>query len=760
MDTAGGPLARAGVTGRETEVLAAVAQRLSNREIAERLFLSVRTVESHVSALLRKLGAPDRAGLARLGAKLLRAEAERGLPEPVTSFVGREPELRAIGDRLGSARLVTLIGPGGVGKTRLALRLAATSGPAFGDGSRFADLAAVASGDLVAATLARALGLLEQPGRTLEETLLDAAGHLDVLLIVDNCEHVIDEVARVVARIIAAAARLVVLATSREPLGVPGEVVTVVDPLPLDDAVRLFADRAASAAPGLALEDANPAEVADLCRRLDGLPLALELAAARVRTFAPAQLLANLDRRFDLLTAGARAAAPRHRTLEAALDWSYETLDDDERTLFARLAVFEGTFGYEAVEAVAGAAPLDRAAIIRVFPRLLDKSLVSAQRGDAGAVGGALAGLRYRLLETVRAYAGARVPPDPLAALRARHAAHYRALAERAAPQLRSAGQAVAFSALAAEQPNLRAALAFSADSGDVEGGLRLVAALALFWDAAGQRREAQGWIRRLLAAGDPPPTPASVDGLAQASFLLQRSDADEALRAAALAAELAAGLGERERAVAALATGWALAYRGRRAEAAAALGPALAWFDAAAHPWQRAVALQGLALATGDLDDALEHAQRAVELFREAGDLTRVANTLYTMADGALNAGARLADAERWLSESLALGEAAGSEHDRVHALFGLARLAVARASFHEAEVLVRDCLPALRRLGDQRCGARALYLLGELAARGGDEDTAARLWRESVAAAEPAADADTLARAREALRAVAPEP
>jgi DNA-binding CsgD family transcriptional regulator len=366
----GGPperLARAGVTEREAEVLSAVAERLRNREIADRLYISVRTVESHISALLRKLGVADRAALVEVGVELGRA-AQTGtvLPVALTSFVGRERETDEIAALLQSHRLLTLTGPAGAGKTRLALHVAASSSDRFPHGVRLADFAAVASADLVADTLARALRVSPQPARPVRDSLRDGARGMHCLLLVDNCEHVVDQAAELVADLLAAGGQLRVLATSRKLLGVPGEVSYEVQPLPLPsprassraataggyDAVRLFVERAVGAAPGFTLTDANAPAVAALCQRLDGLPLAIELAASRVRSFPPAELVERLDQRFELLSGGARTVLPRHRTLRAAIDWSYDLLGDKERALFDRLGVFPADFDYNAVQAV------------------------------------------------------------------------------------------------------------------------------------------------------------------------------------------------------------------------------------------------------------------------------------------------------------------------------------------------------------------------------------------------------------------------
>src|SRR5712691_2284630 len=542
-------LAHAGVTERETEVLFLVAERLRNREIAGRLYVSVRTVESHVAALLRKLGVTDRATLAEMGVELRRtARTGTALPAPLTSLVGRKSETSELTALVDAHRLVTLTGPGGVGKTRLALRIAAVRAGQFPDGTRLADLAPVEP-ELVGDTLARALGVVPQQGWSLRDILREVAGGMRCLLLVDNCEHLVAEAAEIIADLLTAGSQLRVLATSREPLGVSGEVSYQVQTLPVPtprdssraatagnyDAVRLFVDRAATASPSFALTDAIAPAVAALCQRLDGLPLAIELAASRVRSFGPAELVEHLDQRFELLSAGARTAAPRHRTLRGAIDWSYELLSDGERALFDRLGVFPADFDYEAVRSVHGADDPDGAAVMTLLPRLVDKSLVSAAGRTTR---------RYRLLETIRAYAADRLAVSGTeTAARRQHAAHYLALAELADQQLRTRDQRAWLGRLTTEQPNLRAALAHSITAGDIESAWRSVAALQRFWELTGQRREAHEWIQQALAFSDPPATPAAVAGLAAASMILHPSDTRAAFELAQQAARLAADL-------------------------------------------------------------------------------------------------------------------------------------------------------------------------------------------------------------------------
>jgi predicted ATPase/DNA-binding CsgD family transcriptional regulator len=750
-------LARRGVTEREAEVLAAVAERLRNREIAERLHVSVRTVESHIAALLRKLDVPDRAALAGVGVEIRGdARADATLSTPLTSLVGRGRELSELNALIEAHRLVTLIGPGGVGKTRLALRIASTQVGRFPGGARLADLAPV-TGEMVGDTLARALGVTPQPGQSPRDVLHEVAGSLDCLLIIDNCEHVVTQAAQIAVNLLTAGGQLRLLATSREPLGVPGEVSYPVEtlhvPIPSDwsraataasyDAVRLFVDRAATASPGFTLTDDIAPAVASLCQRLDGLPLAIELAASRVRSFGPAELEQHLDQRFELLSTGARTALPRQRTLRGAIDWSYDLLDGEERALFDRLGVFPADFDYESVESVCGAGDPVGGTAISVLPRLVDKSLVSTLGGSR----------RYRLLESIRVYAAERLAASGTGtAVRQLHAAHYLAWAEHAAEQLRTCDQRAWLDVMTTEQPNLRAALAHSVTTGDMESAWRWVAALQRFWDMSGQRREAREWIQRALAIDDPPATPAAVAGLAAASTILQPSDSRAAFDLARRAAQLAEGLDDNLiHGQAALAIGMSATWI-QPELVQPALREALTRFNDA-HPWECAVTMQSLAITSPGQAEALQWARKSVALFRRVGDHIYAANALFIMAQRSIYAGIGDDAVHEWLTESRALAEAAGSVGDQTHATVGFAQLAWLRGDHDHAAQLMEECLPTLRRLGDQRCTGRALCMLGERAIEQRQLARAEELLRGSVEATALAGQSFVLVSALEAL-------
>ena len=344
------------------------------------------------------------------------------LPVQLTSFVGRDAEMVDVRDILAENRFVTLTGAGGVGKTRLAVQVAAAVAGNYGDGAWYVDLAPITDPDLVPITVARALGLPDQPGPSPENSLLQFVGAQHMLVVLDNCEHLLDASAALTTALLGACPRLSVMATSREPTGVAGEVTWRVPSLSLGgDAARLFSDRANHARPGFSITDDNAAAVDEICRRLDGMPLAIELAAARVRALSPKEILAGLQDRFRLLTGGSRTAVRRQQTLQASVDWSH-ALTEPERILFRRLAVFLGGFDLDGCQRVACDKDLARHQVLDVLALLVDKSLVIAETAGGPT--------RYRLLETIRQYAQEKLGESTEAvAVRDRHRDHYTAMA-------------------------------------------------------------------------------------------------------------------------------------------------------------------------------------------------------------------------------------------------------------------------------------------------------------------------------------------
>jgi predicted ATPase len=414
------------------------------------------------------------------------------LPVQVSAFVGREEELAAVTDLLARERLVTLTGTGGVGKTRLAVQAAAAVLPRFPDGAWFVDLAPVGDPEFVAGEITTTIGLLEHRRATPEEALVRAIAHRNLLLVFDNCEHVVDVTAGLADQIVRRCPGVTVLATSQESLGVDGESTYAVRPLGGNDSSRLFVTRAAAVRHGFELTAENSATVAELCRRLDGIPLAIELAAARVASMSPAAILERVDERFRLLAQGRRTARSRHQTLRAAVDWSYQLLAAAEQLVFARLSVFAGAFTLEAAESVVADEQVDSIDVLDILGGLVTKSMVTLD--DTGALD------RYRLTETMRDYAHQLLADrEELQHFEQRHAAHYLRLAQEAGPHLIGADDRPWLERLDTEYPDVRAAITFLRELTDRADQARLVFALARFWWYLGMQHEGLEWITSVL---------------------------------------------------------------------------------------------------------------------------------------------------------------------------------------------------------------------------------------------------------------------
>ena len=428
------------------------------------------------------------------------------LPAELSTFIGRADALDTVRDTLARARLVTLTGAGGAGKTRLALQVAADQIEHHADGVWLVDLAGLTDPGLVTQAVLSALRVPELPGRPALAVLTDYLARRDVLIVLDNCEHLIAAAAELVAAVLRAAPKATFIATSRESLNVPGEVSWRVPSLsqPEDgnvadiegsEAVALFVERARAVDPTFSLTPDRVPVVASIVRRLDGLPLAIELAAARVRALSVEEIDARLHDRFTLLTGGARTALPRQRTLEAAVAWSYDLLDEDERRVFARLSVFAGSFDLAAAGAVTSGDPIEPDRVLDLLTTLVDKSLVAVVRTSGGT--------RYRLLETLRDYARNRLATTGEAD--AVHEAHTRwavAFVQSAGAQLMGPDQARWLEEVAAARDDLRAALARTIENGDPESGLRIMVGLTFQWQIAGVR-EARAWLEPLLERED-----------------------------------------------------------------------------------------------------------------------------------------------------------------------------------------------------------------------------------------------------------------
>ena len=461
------------------------------------------------------------------------------LPVQLTTFVSRDAELTELAELIQRNRLVTLTGTGGCGKTRLALQSAADAAHRHAGGVWWVELAPVRDPDLVAATVAEAVGLREEHDRPLFDTLVEQLRGREALLVLDNCEQVLDGTARLLDALLVGVPDLYVVATSREPLGVPGEVGWRVPSLDEATAVELFVERARQGRPGFSPDDEQLEAIARICRRLDGLPLALELAAARIRLMHPNRIAAGLDDRFRLLTGGSRNAMARQQTLEASVAWSHDLLDEHERSVLRRLSVFRGGFTLDAAEAVAAGEFVDQYEVLDLLARLVDKSLVQLDDDERTDT-------RYRLLETIRQYAGERlVEAGETGATRGRHLTHFLELAERAEPELHRPGGPTWLAHLEADQDNFRTALEWADTSDDREPFLRLVTALTLFWELRGHLAAGARWFTQALATDGVPSIVRARALWGAAHVALYSDDFETAMQRAPEALAMAEALGD-----------------------------------------------------------------------------------------------------------------------------------------------------------------------------------------------------------------------
>ncbi|BBY91107.1 SARP family transcriptional regulator [Mycobacterium gallinarum] len=472
-------------------------------------------------------GAPPPPAFETAAPQRVETRALAGLPRRVTTFVGRENDVAKVIAALRDGPLVTLTGVGGVGKTRLALETAERERHRFGDGAVVCELAPIEDGPAVTHAVAAALRLQQQQGLGIEETVIEYLRTRELLLVVDNCEHVLEDSARLLERIAGYCPRVAVLATSREALGIAGERVLPVNPLPIDDATLLFADRARASRSDFDVDHEPVGAVAEICRRLDGLPLAIELAAARVRLMGSLDIARRLDR-LRLLTGGARGAHPRQQSLSATIDWSYHLLSEPEQALFARLSVFAGGFDIDAVHGICGNADADEDDTLELLAGLIDKSMVTTRGGTHTS--------RYAVLETLRAYGRDRLRDNNLDdAYAMRHAAYFTTLAERAAAGTQGIDERAWVERMLPDYDNLRASFEHLMTASDLDTALRLVTSLPEFVHLR-IGYESSGWAERVveLADSDHPLYVAAVGFAARGAW--NRGDFTSAVSLASLA--------------------------------------------------------------------------------------------------------------------------------------------------------------------------------------------------------------------------------
>ncbi len=624
------------------------------------------------------------------------------LPRQLTSFVGREREMADIRRLLSTTCLLTLTGASGSGKTRLALQVSADLLEEFPDGVWWVELAALSDPALVPQTVASTLSVREQSGRPMTETLLDHFRPKKILIVLDNCEHLLSTCAQLAGSLLRSCPHLKILATSREGLSITGETLYPIPSLSLPDlqrlppvehltryeSVRLFIERTMAVLPAFTMTSRNAQAVVQVCQRLDGIPLAIELAAARTKVLPVEQIAARLDDRFRFLTGGSRTALPRHQTLRAAMDWGYDLLSEQERGLLRRLSVFAGGWTLEDAEAVCVGEGVEATDVLNLLTHLVDKSLVVAEERDGTG--------RYRLLETVRQYSRDRLLESREAAeVRRQHRDWYLAMAERAEPELQGPQQRVWLDRLETEHDNLRAALEWSSTEDEgTDAGLRLAGALRRFWLMHGHWSEGRGWLERALARGSAAPSSALLKALHGVTMFV-RSQGDHA-RGAVLSEKglaLAREMGDKDFAVRFLFnSGMAAARRGDYAAAVALCEDGIAVARDFGDEWLLGLALSMLGNVQrnrGDYGRAAALHKEGVALIREVGD--------------------------KWLTG---------------YSLHGLGAVALHEGDHRRAAAIFKEALFALRELGDRSVTGECLEGLAGVACAEGDYERAARLF------------------------------
>ena len=620
------------------------------------------------------------------------------LPLELSSFVGREKELVDVKRLLEDTRLLTLTGSGGCGKTRLALAAASVLVEGFEDGVWLVELAPLADPALVPQVVASTLGVREQPGRSPTETLSDYLGSKKMLLVLDNCEHLIEACAEVAEALLRSCPELRVLATSREALGITGEVAWPVPSLSLPDlrrlpdfeslpqyeSARLFVERTAAVKPNFALTEQNAAAVAQVCYRLDGIPLALELAAARTKVLPVEEISERLDDCFRLLTAGSRTAMPRHRTLRATMEWSYDLLSDEERLLFRRLSVFVGGFSLEAAEFVCAVEDPERDDVLELLSHLVDKSLVMAWEPGGEA--------RYRLLEMVRQYGMEKLDESgETAEVERRHAAFFLGMAEQVEPYLNGPEQVSRLDTLEIENGNLRFAMNWAHSEGKAKIAARLGWALRRFWFVRGHQSEGRRWMETLLER-DIPPYPRS--------------------RVAMLAALMSYAQGD---------------YRACEGYAPEALELSRRTSDEPCAAY--ALTLLGLgAMRREDFDEATARFEEALPLLRSSGEEQTVPLVLVWLGNVSLVQGDR-ERATHMFEEALILARRRGDRLATNIALYNLAQLALSEADFGPAARMLEEGLTLSLQMGDQANLSYFLEGLAVVAGALGEAERSARV-------------------------------
>jgi predicted ATPase/class 3 adenylate cyclase len=669
------------------------------------------------------------------------------LPVQLTSFIGRENEIAEVKQELESHRLVTLTGSGGTGKTRLSLQVAAELLDHFDHGVWFVELAPLTDPQLIPQTILSVIGISEQPGKTPLELLQEYLHEKKTLIVLDNCEHLIEASAKVVNALLNAAPNLKIMASSREALGVKGEASYPVPSLSLPDikhlplieqlsqyeAVRLFIDRALLVAPHFVVDKDNAPHIAQICYRLDGIPLAIELAAARVKVISVEQISKRLDDRFRLLTGGARTALPRQQTLRALIDWSYDLILENERLLLCRLSVFAGGWALEAAEEVCAGNGIESYEILDLLSQLVNKSLVVVQDSQSGET-------RYRMLETIRQYAREKLlEVGGGEIIRDRHLAYFVKLAVQAEPELHYSNQVFWLNRLDEEIDNFRMAIEWALTK-DVEAGLRIAAIPWRFWLGRGYFQEVGAWLQSLLEQYK------MIDALhAQAlaihsSCIFRQGNFPEAVRLAKQSVEMARTVSDQRTEALSLAfLGVTMTIQGNMAEGGPLLEQALAIYRSLGDKIGQAGTTEWLSANNKDMERALAYAQESVALAREMGDLSGLVPRLCMLARLTLWNG-DLTSPAAWLEEALSISRQLNDRSGESYAISTYGNFAYCQGNYPQAIAYHEEAIRLNEKIGDHYQNLWAKVNMAYAVLRQGDLQKARALFADNIQSTQKA--------------------
>lgn len=647
------------------------------------------------------------------------------LPAQLTSFIGREKEISEIKSSLNSARLVTLTGSGGIGKTRLSIEVGTQLLSNFSNGVWMIELAPLSDESQIIPALAQAFGLQELPFNPLKNLVMDYLRDKKLLLIPDNCEHLIAASARLADELLHQCAGLKILASSREALGIAGEAVYRTPSLEDSESTSLFVDRARAANLKFSLTDSNASSVAQICSRLDGIPLAIELAAARTKLLSAEQIAARLDDAFRLLTGGSRTALPRQQTLRALIDWSYNLLSEPEKILFRRLAAFAGGWTLEAAESVCSGEGVEQDDVLDLMAHLVDKSLIVVIRDGTES--------RYRRLETIRQYAREKfLEAGGSEITRDRHLAYYVKLVEQAEPELYRSNQLSWLNRLDNELDNLRMALEWALAT-NVEAGLRIAVLPWRFWDGRGHWQEVAKWLTLFLDRYHKTDTLHVHALIVLALYFYRQNNFPETRRLAEQGLQLARALSEKQLEALSLSLlGVVTHLQGNVGEGVSLLEKSIAISRTLGDKISQADTLGWLSLIHHD-NEAMDLSRESLRLYREFGHLSGIKNSLITLARETMWMG-DFSSPVPWLDEALSISRQLGDKPDEAMTLTGIGILAYWKGDYGRANEFYEEAIILSEKIGFRTWNLFIHVHLAYVILRQGEIQRAFSLFEDSI--------------------------